>query len=631
MASRHQRQAPIQTPELMLSDSEDSHYSSEDEMSERDQTDHLLRQAHHYVITEGGNDSPTTFMERIQRIDRSLLREIVKYSYECDPKLYRAVRQKVDHLQREFEDAVEADSSVYDFEEMPAYYTAAADEGLYRMDSSPVVAEAPSSRHKAQPATKNEAERTYLYGGPGNDPERWHKNYPASLPFPETIRMADWESLRIHYDLATTGNLDNKEPVTSIGVSFKDPLLAHHDNLAQYESGSRFKLPVIQPLDIAKVEKISTPEKLHEAVNAFNQGDNTTHESGEYNYAPRVFLDRLEVGYQISPQHRRPHHRRSSQGEHIDHTVVVDDVRSAVNTTPTKPRSSSSDNDSTPAATHELLNEEQQALTSGLGEFIDVHRNRMDNSNDLLFTTKTHRSNKPYSHTTAPAASSPTDRANSPAIRRIKAATEAAVRSSPQPHSPPAQAEATQTQTATRILIPAKRPRSRPSKDFTTAATTREYQSTAGGTKRKRLSQDPTYKPLADEEEKEEEADKAEEQPAKRKRNATTSGRHKAVRELRREGPKLSAPFAVEGPKTPAVTSAETPASSTSVVSTPPVRKARAAGKQKRRIRTKRDFEERVSPEMYRELMGSRHTPLPAEGHESMMRGSTRSGRVRAV
>ncbi|KZM19856.1 uncharacterized protein EKO05_0004121 [Ascochyta rabiei] len=617
MASRNRHQVPIQTPELMLSDSEDSYYSSEDEMSERDQTNHLLRQAHHYVITEGGKDSPATYMERIQRIDRSLLREIVKYSYECDSKLYRAVRQKVDHVQREFEDAVDAESSVCTYEEMPEYYTAAAEEVLYRKESSPLIAKASSVRHKTKPTTKDELERTYLYGGPGNDAEQWYKNYPTSLPFPETIRMADWESLRIHYDLATTGSLDSKEPVISIGVSFKDPLLAHHDNLARYESGSRFKLPVVQPSDVAKVNEINTPEKLYETINAFNQGDSTTDKNGEYNYAPRVFLDKLEVNRQID------------RAKHIDPATVVDDVRCAVNKTPTRPHPSHCGDGYAPSVTHEPFNKQRSAPTSSPENVIIPHPIRVDKGNNFLGASRVPRSNEPRPQTINPEPSSRVGCAKSPAIRRIKAATEAAIRSSPQPQSPPAQFE------ATRVLIPMKRPYGHPCKNLVPGATIPKCRSTAGGTKRKRLSKDASYKPLADDAEDEEEVDEAEEPPAKQKRTAAMYEKHTSVRELKLEGTKSSTPTTVEGPKTPALTPdltpALTPASGSSMASTPPAGKARAAGKQKRKIRTKRDFEERVSPEKYRELMGSRHTPLPAEGHESVTRGSTRSGKLRAV
>lgn len=141
-----------------------------------------------------------------------------------------------------------------------------------------------------------------MYGGPDNYPEHWHKEAPAALPFPETIRMADWESLRIHWDLKNTGDMKNKEPVTSNGVSFNNPLLAHHNTLAQCESGSGFKLPTIQLSDMELINKLVTPDSLHRAVNAFYRSDDTKRENGDYMYAPRAFLETLHVGHQTTPE-----------------------------------------------------------------------------------------------------------------------------------------------------------------------------------------------------------------------------------------------------------------------------------------------------------------------------------------
>lgn len=304
MAARQQYRSLTYTPELSLSDTEDS-YSSDEEMPDRDETDQLLRQAHHYVITEGGKDSPTTYMKRIHRINESLIQEISIHDYDCDPKLFRRVKQKIDHVLREFEDAVDVDSSLYDYSDSREYYTAAAEEGLYRIASSPVTPEDPSVRRTAKLGRYNDVERTYLYGSPGNHPESWYKKAAALLPFPETIRMANWESLRIHWDLVNTGNMEKTEPVTGNAVSFNDARLAHHNQLAQHESGSRFKLPESNPVDMTKVNEFGTVNELRKAVDAFYQGDDSKRESGDYKYAPRVFLERLDMDQQNSPAVRK--------------------------------------------------------------------------------------------------------------------------------------------------------------------------------------------------------------------------------------------------------------------------------------------------------------------------------------
>lgn len=312
MAARYQRRTPIHTPDLSLSDSEDSYSSDEEEMPDREETDQLLRQAHHYVITEGGNDSPTTYVERIQRINRSLIQEIAQHSYDCDPKLYRRVKQKIDHVLREFEDAVDADFSIYEYDEMPEYYMVAAKDALYRIESSPVTSDDVSARRSRH--GKQDFERTYLYGGPNTHAETWYHKAAASLPFPETVRVADWESLRIHWDLENTSSMEKTEPVTGNGISFNDPRLAHHNSLPRYESGSRFRLPATEPSVIAEVEKVGTINNLSKIVADFNQGDDSKKNDGAYKYAPRVLLDRFDVGQEASPEDRK-----SLQHIHCNH------------------------------------------------------------------------------------------------------------------------------------------------------------------------------------------------------------------------------------------------------------------------------------------------------------------------
>lgn len=638
MATRYLPHAPIHTPELSLCDSDDSYSSGEDDACERDETDQLLRQAHHYVITEGGSDSPTIYMERIQRINICLLQEITRHSYDCDAKLYRRVKQKVDHVLREFEDAVEADPSVYDCEEISEYYTAAAEEALYRTGSSPVTPGAPPARRSTQPNTKDDVERTYLYGGPDNHPENWYKSAPASLPFPETVRMADWESLRITYDLATTGNVENTKPVTCIGVSFSDPALAHHDGLAQYESGSRFRLPAISPADMAKVNEIGTVDKLSEAVAALNQNDDTTKKDGKFKYAPRVFLERLDVGQQSTLQNRSLK-ANSLEDSPVDLTTVVDQVRSTMNTTPTKLQaiskgsSGSSDTSGTgsvPQATRTVLSRQQYASRSCPDEDATSQTIESDHSDALPTTTSTPLKNTSRTLVKIP---KPSPSASSAAIRRIKAATEAYIRSSPLPQSPPARPETLQIQVATHVSIPKKQPRSRTRKNPAPEAPKPTNQPTT--MKRKRPSTEAA-------EESEPETTEVQPLPPKRKYNTRHSGRYKSVQELRRAdyckssmSTPTSATSAEPNPVATFLLPCTNPALTTtsgfpsSAASTPPVIKARAAGTRKRKTRPKRVFEERVSYERYRQIMDERKR-CESEG-EGVGRGCMRSGKVRGV
>ena len=584
-----------QTPELSLYDIEDS-YSSDEEMPDREETDQLLRQAHHYVITEGGKDSPSKFMERIQRINEDLVQEISAHGYNCDPKLYRRVKHKIDHVLREFEDAVDADSSLYDYSDSPEYYATAAKKGLYRVDSSPITPEAPSSRRTARIGGKDDVERVHLYGGPDNHPESWYKKAAASLPFPETIRMADWESLRIHWDLAATGNMEKTEPVTGNGVSFQDPRLTHHYKLSQFESGSQFRLPTPDSADTKRVKAVASTYRLKEAVKTFNESDESKlpgkdGEDRDYQWAPRVFLDRLDVGQQIIPAAEGMSRSTSLTEAYADNTKVVTEVRSAVNITPTKPRSISNGSSkigSAPPATRVLLKDTQ---SPSLSTPVDYPAPVDD---ELPAATSSPVSKTSQSKGIASGSTS----------RRIKAKTEESIRSPNSLSSAPANWE---TKPATHVAI-SKKTRGRPRKNATpAAAATSTYQATKEG-KRKRLS-----------------TESAEDQTADDIEYRAIDARGK---QLKRDAARPCTPILpspVSNLDTPASLPASTPGSS--VMSTPPVAKARAAGKKQRRY-TKRDFEQRVSQEEFAEIQAKRGPSMTAAA-AAITRGSTRSGKLR--
>ncbi|KAJ8113507.1 hypothetical protein OPT61_g4366 [Boeremia exigua] len=555
MATRRQTHTPIQTPDLSLSDSDDCYSSEDGEMPDREEMDRLLRQAHHYVITEGGRDSPSTYMERIQRINQSLIQEISMHSYDCDPKLYRRVKQKIDHVLREFEDAMDVDPSIYDCEQIPEVYTAAAEKVLYRRDSGPLTPNSPKR------SSEDDVQRTYVYGAPDNYPEIWYKGAAASLPFPETIRMADWESLRVHWDLATTGDTGSKNPVPLKGVSFNDPRLEHHDHLGQYESGSKFRLPVNDATDTAVVNSFCTVAKLHKAVDAFSQHDDSRNVDGQYKYAPRVFLERFEVGQQANladhTSHTSPETVRVEETS-ASLTTIVDNVREAVNKSPTKPREPSASDSRLPTS-----------RSTGVGICDD------------RATTIPSPASSPVQPRTPVIKSTPHRVAS--AIRRIKDATAASIRSSPLPQSPPL-----------------------PSGTYQSSSAKKSTNQTAVTGKRKRLS-------VAVEEET---------MPAKRVRSTKEPARPYTLTDAS-QYQTLHTPVV-----TPALTLGSVSASS--VASTPPVTKARTAGKKQRRIRTKNDFEERVTPEKYAKIMAERQS-RNLQDHEGLARGSTRSGKLRTM
>ncbi|KAJ4990379.1 hypothetical protein SVAN01_04041 [Stagonosporopsis vannaccii] len=571
MATMHQTRAFTQTPELSLSDSEDSYSSSDEDMPDREETDQLLRQAHHYVITEGGKDSASLYIERIQRINRSLIHEISRHSYDCDPKLYRRVKQKVDHVLREFEDAVDPDYSIHHYDQMPEYYTTAAEDVLCRTGSSPVIPGGQNAQNYTKSGGDDDVQRTYLYGGSDSHPEVWHKNAPASLLFPETIRMAKWESLRIKWDITTTGDMESKKPVTSNGVSYNDPRLARFNCLSQFESGSRFNLPASDSAVEAKVNDFCTVAKLSKAVDAFSQNDKCRRLQGDFEYAPRVFLDNLEIGQQLSPTGRKPPRPALSAYALADQTTVADDVRKALNTTPTKHHRAS-----------------VSFSRSGASRTADVEEY---DRRSLVSSPPTSMSLRSLGPTVKPSSRRNSD--TSAAVCDTKAATEASISTLTFPQSPSLLSETGQ-------LSAAKRAGGRPGKKLLPASSDSRplvYQTTAAR-KRKRLSVNVVDRgTLAD--------TGVDTVPDKRAR-------------VTKEPARPYTPVATTQPD-PLLTPVLTPAltigsmSASSVHSTPPIAKARTAGRKQRKIRTKNDFEERVTPERYAKIMTQRN--IRTQGH----------------
>lgn len=232
------------------------------------------------------------------------------------------------------------------------------------------------------------------------------------------------------------------------------------------------------------------------------------------------------------------------------------------------------------------------------------------------------------SRTTTPEPSSRNTRASSPAVRRIKAAIEDAVSSSPQPQSPPGYIEAASTKVATHVLIAAKSLRSHSQKNQPSVTTVPAYQYTQAGTKRKRLNTDDTYKSPTVDADIEQVAEEAKQLRVKRRRTTQTPtyGRYNSVRELRRSESQPSTPTSTKELEVPALTPAS---ADSSAASTPPGVKARATKKKRRRIQRKYPREARVSPEVFEKLMAKRRKGMTADGHESVARGSTRSGKIR--
>lgn len=275
-----------------------------------------------------------------------------------------------------------------------------------------------------------------------------------------------------------------------------------------------------------------------------------------------------------------------------------------MNASPTRCRSDigSSKKGSSASPISSSLHDETEKSGSGEPEFfckgdVDVRINNVPSVSDPKQTSK------PTPNT------SMRERAHgvSPAIHRMKAPIESSVRGRP------ISTKTVYGQVATHVSIPATGSSGHSRKKALPASPLSNTFTAAG--KRKR----PT-------------TDTVEETVQPKSKTAIAPAKRRST-----ESAQSSTPPTAGGLHTPSPTPAKTPAlttSGSSVASTPlstkakAKAKAKAAGKKTRKIRTKHDYEERVTPERYREIMKER-TNVTAQGHESVSRGVTRSGLVR--
>jgi hypothetical protein len=296
------KEGHVESIELSDSKVERGHSTSENAPSQQNPHDRRLTQALTYLQEEGGDDSPATFIDRVNRIDDALLQELAHQGDSFDHKLYRRVRATVLDAQREFDEAAGEGSLRSDSEDevLELYKPSLDEEALYRGDT-PDESSSPSPRGAPALAVQNrgprqtgpkinaERQRVFRYGGPRNDPENWNVDFPGSLPFPETFLMAHWESLKLDYDLSrpkTGGAVGTNVPFTHVELQ---PFF----HLDQYESGSRFKLPPVKDADQNAIGNIGYHGTVDSILDNFYHHNNPAFE--KRNYAPRLFLERLNV------------------------------------------------------------------------------------------------------------------------------------------------------------------------------------------------------------------------------------------------------------------------------------------------------------------------------------------------
>jgi hypothetical protein len=298
MANRYSRPSSSRAPEpIEISGSEELYSASEEEPTQQELNDRRLAQAVNYLRTEGGEGSPTTFISRVNRINEALVQSLPKQGRNFDPGLHRQVRTLVQKIQHDYEAATDECFMQLDNEEVlpESYVPEVTEEALYREESPPPDQAPKTKAHTPRRPGDDEdveREREFKYGGPHNEVEYWHKNFPDSLPFPETHLMAHWESLKIDYDLSRS----NEDTAVETNVPFDHPHLLPYFHLAQYESGSRFRHPEVSEENARKVSRYGTVEQLRIFVEAFNRGDDIN--TSKKDFAPRIFLEKFSVGNQ---------------------------------------------------------------------------------------------------------------------------------------------------------------------------------------------------------------------------------------------------------------------------------------------------------------------------------------------
>lgn len=270
---------------------------------DREYNDRRLAQAVNYMQQDGGPDSHMTYMDLVKRIDEALLKQLPLQGQHFNQSLYQHLQTLILQAKREYNEAIEGSSSHMEIDEEDGldFTPPSFEEALERGGSEP-GSPTPAPTRKAHIRTaltpkragkedNVERVRKFKYGGSDTEPENWHKDFPPILPFPETLMMAHWESLKIDYDL----NRPKDAKTVETNVPRTHPSLEKYFNLPLYESGSRFKLPAVSEDLQDEISKYGTGDRLRSVVTDFYDPNELY---GNVDYAPRVFLEEFKVGKQ---------------------------------------------------------------------------------------------------------------------------------------------------------------------------------------------------------------------------------------------------------------------------------------------------------------------------------------------
>ncbi|KAF1974312.1 hypothetical protein BU23DRAFT_567520 [Bimuria novae-zelandiae CBS 107.79] len=318
----------------------------EDEIADRQFNDTRLQKAIQYLMADGGRDATDLYLTRVQAIDEHILRNYMVEGKSFDLVLYQRLQHLVRVVQQDVQ-AVDEEASTMDLDSEPSIEALYRDddsfddtssvEELYRDEDSfddsssvemlyrdaeeevgsagsafgrPSAIPASSQRNLTVKKSKKKVkwvgdeptsedddpcEKSFLYGGPNNDPEQWYKELPSVLPFGENPYMEKWESMKINYDLTESAKRTGKDagPVnTNVPYSGVDKNNEKHSYLPRrFESGSRFKLPVLEDRWARHKNHRAKLETLWpKIVDSFNTGGPLRSEKG---YAPRIVLGQV--------------------------------------------------------------------------------------------------------------------------------------------------------------------------------------------------------------------------------------------------------------------------------------------------------------------------------------------------
>jgi hypothetical protein len=176
-------------------------------------------------------------------------------------------------------------------------------------------------------------EVVWRYGGPKNDPEKYHQNFPASLPVRETLYLHGLESLEISLDLNTSANRKvNGHPIVT-HVDCKKSQLPAVNN--PFDSEYRFKFRE-EDSKIMNWLEGDKGELLRKAIHNFNQGGNLKAAEGK-DYAPRIWLPKIIIGIHKTLSRPRPYPASESEVRSRSASGISRDVPSKPTNSAAKP------------------------------------------------------------------------------------------------------------------------------------------------------------------------------------------------------------------------------------------------------------------------------------------------------